>query len=242
MTIYKYQYVNELVREMTSNKALQTFYTLYLMSEKEEERQLKIRMADDKKNAKTSTKLAKSNKTSKEKTPDKSTLVTQLSAFYDPYHLSPKKDEKAWKAWNAYRTEQIDNFVEDISKLIHQEHSNLLLSAAVFPNAEEALTKKHQNWSRWLENNWIDAAAPMTLTSSVDVITNQTRRMETYGNKPILTGIFGPFNGNEASDILRQVWAASQAGAAGVILFEGSHLTDTTMTALKAGLFKTSKP
>ncbi len=39
MTIYKYQYVNELVREMTSNKALQTFYTLYLMSEKEEERQ-----------------------------------------------------------------------------------------------------------------------------------------------------------------------------------------------------------
>jgi hypothetical protein len=39
MTIYKYQYVNELVREMTSNKALQTFYTLYLMAEKEEERQ-----------------------------------------------------------------------------------------------------------------------------------------------------------------------------------------------------------
>lgn len=39
MTIYKYQYVNELVNEMTSNKALQTFYTLYLMAEKEEERQ-----------------------------------------------------------------------------------------------------------------------------------------------------------------------------------------------------------
>ena len=39
MTIYKYQYVNELVREMTSNKALQTFYTLYLMAEKEADRQ-----------------------------------------------------------------------------------------------------------------------------------------------------------------------------------------------------------
>ncbi len=37
--IYKYQYVNELVREMTTNKAFQTFYTLYLMAEKEEERQ-----------------------------------------------------------------------------------------------------------------------------------------------------------------------------------------------------------
>jgi 2-phosphoglycerate kinase len=32
-------YVNELVHEMTSNKALQTFYTLYLMAEKEEEKQ-----------------------------------------------------------------------------------------------------------------------------------------------------------------------------------------------------------
>ena len=32
MTIYKYQYVNELVREMTSNKALQTFYTRYLIA------------------------------------------------------------------------------------------------------------------------------------------------------------------------------------------------------------------
>jgi hypothetical protein len=38
MTIQKYQYVNELVHEMTQNKALQTFYTLYLMAEKEEER------------------------------------------------------------------------------------------------------------------------------------------------------------------------------------------------------------
>jgi hypothetical protein len=40
MSIYKYQYVNELVHEMTSNKSLQTFYTLYLMTEKEEDRQL----------------------------------------------------------------------------------------------------------------------------------------------------------------------------------------------------------
>lgn len=38
MTIHKYQYVNELVHEMTDNKALQTFYTLYLMAEKEAER------------------------------------------------------------------------------------------------------------------------------------------------------------------------------------------------------------
>jgi hypothetical protein len=38
ITIHKYQYVNELVHEMTDNKALQTFYTLYLMADKEEER------------------------------------------------------------------------------------------------------------------------------------------------------------------------------------------------------------
>jgi hypothetical protein len=38
MTIHKYQYVNELVHEMTENKALQTFYTLYLMAENEEQR------------------------------------------------------------------------------------------------------------------------------------------------------------------------------------------------------------
>jgi hypothetical protein len=38
ITIHKYQYVNDLVHEMTDNKALQTFYTLYLMAEKEEEK------------------------------------------------------------------------------------------------------------------------------------------------------------------------------------------------------------
>ncbi len=38
MTIHKYQYVNELVHAMTQNKALQTFYTLYLMAANEEER------------------------------------------------------------------------------------------------------------------------------------------------------------------------------------------------------------
>jgi hypothetical protein len=40
MTIHKYQYVNELVHEMTNNKALQTFYPLYLMAETETERTL----------------------------------------------------------------------------------------------------------------------------------------------------------------------------------------------------------
>ncbi len=40
MTIHKYQYVNELVHEMTDNKALQTFYTLYLMADNEVDRTL----------------------------------------------------------------------------------------------------------------------------------------------------------------------------------------------------------
>jgi hypothetical protein len=39
MTIHKSNIINELVDEMTSNKALQTFYKQYLIAEKEEEKQ-----------------------------------------------------------------------------------------------------------------------------------------------------------------------------------------------------------
>jgi uncharacterized lipoprotein YddW (UPF0748 family) len=212
----------------------------------EEQRRLRIRMSSkataSEKVSEAKAGLAKGNSVSKDSAPpDKSTLVTQLMAFYDPYELNPEVEGKAWSAWNAYKTEQVDSFVESVTARLHQAHPNIVVSAAIFPDLTESLAKKHQNWSRWLESGWVDAIAPMTLTSSLKTIESDTRVLHEQG-KPVLTGIFGPFNGNDASDVLRQVWAASQSGAQGVILFEGSHLTDTMMTALKSGLFRPSEP
>ena len=38
ITLAKYTYVNDLVNRLTDNKSLQTFYTLFLMADTEEER------------------------------------------------------------------------------------------------------------------------------------------------------------------------------------------------------------
>ena len=154
----------------------------------------------------------------------------------DPVDIDPKNPDQAtlWISWGQFKTQQVNHFVDRVSHDIHRIKPGLKISAAVFPNSDSALTLKHQDWPTWGRNGWVDFFAPMTLTSALKVIENDTRTMvqATQNRVPVYSGIFGPFNDNTADLLLSQIDTARKAGAQGFVLFDTAHITGRMLEAL----------
>ncbi|BAY31356.1 hypothetical protein NIES2107_32150 [Nostoc carneum NIES-2107] len=80
----------------------------------------------------------------------------------DPTKISPS-DRDLWQKWTAFRTEQVDSFVAQVSQQLRQKRPNLIVSVAVFPLPEiERIHKLQQHWEVWARRGDIDLIVPMT--------------------------------------------------------------------------------
>ncbi len=159
----------------------------------------------------------------------------------DPADITPTDNPQLWEDWNAYKVSQVDSFVQKVHDLVKAKRPDLPLSADVFPDPKSSLIRKEQNWVAWAQNGWVDFLVPMTLTSSLESIVKDTREMKDKIHVPVITGIFGPFNGDSPSHVVDEVWSAFTSGANGVAVFDTSHLTQEMAQALRMGLFKASQ-
>lgn len=155
----------------------------------------------------------------------------------DPATLDPKNPDfqTLWASWNDYKTEQVNHFVEMASKQIRASKPKIIISAAVFPKLAVSKALKHQDWALWANSGWVDCFTPMTLTSALKVVNQDTREVISMVSSefPVYSGLFGPFNNNSADQILDQIKTAKEAGASGYVLFDTAHLTNATLSALK---------
>lgn len=80
----------------------------------------------------------------------------------DPVNISPSQRD-LWQKWTAFRTQQIDSFVTQVSQELRKKQPNLILSVAVFPLPEiERIQKLQQHWEVWARRGDIDLIVPMT--------------------------------------------------------------------------------
>jgi uncharacterized lipoprotein YddW (UPF0748 family) len=80
----------------------------------------------------------------------------------DPATISPSQTD-LWQKWTAFRTEQVNSFVAEVSQRLKQKKSDLTISVAVFPLPEqERIQKIQQNWEVWARRGDIDLIVPMT--------------------------------------------------------------------------------
>ncbi|BAY12185.1 family 10 glycosylhydrolase [Calothrix sp. NIES-2098] len=80
----------------------------------------------------------------------------------DPLKISPS-DRDLWQKWTAFRTEQVNTFVDQLSQKLRQKRPNLIMSVAVFPLPElERIQKIQQHWEVWARQGDIDLIVPMT--------------------------------------------------------------------------------
>ncbi|WP_066377023.1 glycoside hydrolase family 10 protein [Anabaena sp. CA = ATCC 33047] len=80
----------------------------------------------------------------------------------DPISITPSQTQ-LWQQWTAFRTQQVDSFVAQVSQMLRQKRTNLVLSVAVFPLPEqERIEKLQQHWEVWARRGDIDLIIPMT--------------------------------------------------------------------------------
>ncbi|MEB3218282.1 MAG: family 10 glycosylhydrolase [Nostocales cyanobacterium 94392] len=80
----------------------------------------------------------------------------------DPLQITPNQRDM-WQKWTAFRTQQVDSFVSQVSQKMRQKKPDLIMSVAVFPLPEqERIQKLQQHWEVWANRGDIDLIVPMT--------------------------------------------------------------------------------
>ena len=101
---------------------------------------------------------------------------------------------------------------------VKQRNPRLVVSAAVFGDAENAYASRFQDWRDWLRRGILDVACPMAYTDSTELFRERIRTaVETAGGARVWAGI-GAYK-NTVEGTVEQIGVARGLGAAGVVLF-----------------------
>lgn len=154
----------------------------------------------------------------------------------DPMTINPSEHPAEWEQWRLWREKVITDFV----KRIRWENPEVLLSADIFPDIEEAHATKMQNWGEWANKGYVNVLAPMAYTVNTDWVGESIVKMRSVvGEKfPLYVGL-APFMKLTPSTLLQQIEKCREMNVEGIILFAASSLSDEQLRLLSAGPFRT---
>jgi len=119
-----------------------------------------------------------------------------------------------------FQREQITTLVERIYRGVKKRRPEVLVSAAVFANDENAYTRRFQDWRRWLKMGILDVVCPMAYTPDTQVFRQQIEVATTNAHsngRQVWAGI-GAYR-IPAESAIEKINAARTIGADGIILF-----------------------
>lgn len=122
------------------------------------------------------------------------------------------------EAWDRFRREQITRLVERVYYGVKKRKPNVVVSAAVFGNAEDAYLRRYQDWLNWLRLGILDVACPMAYTPDTEVFRQQIEvALEAGGRDRVWAGI-GAWR-IPVESTLEKIAVARQLGTRGIVLF-----------------------
>jgi uncharacterized lipoprotein YddW (UPF0748 family) len=120
--------------------------------------------------------------------------------------------------WSEFRRAQITDLVERIYHGVKKRRPDLAVTAAVFPDPDDAYGSRYQDWRGWLEKGILDAVAPMAYTQDNRVFQNQIEAaVAVAGRDRVWAGIGVYRNGFDGS--VDKIRIAEGLGTRGVVLF-----------------------
>lgn len=151
---------------------------------------------------------------------------------FNPREIEPRGME--WGRWNELRQQTITHFVRQAAEALRAVDPELVISADVYPNAEDAAITMAQHWHRWSQEDLLDLVVPMAYFKDPDEIRRVTvhARQRSEGI-PFAMGL-GPYLELRWETLQEQILESRQYGAEGQILFSW----DTTTPAMKQMLRK----
>lgn len=157
---------------------------------------------------------------------------------YPPNPIPPHSQAAA--EWQAWREEQVNQLVRDLSERLKRKNPRLILSASTFRGESFARLTKMQHWRHWSNNRWINVVTSMLYTSKdEDLATWLAWETDNYRRPNLLYPILGPHRMNDASwETLSQIRLLHQKNQPGVLFFAMSHMRNGLLETLAAGPFR----
>lgn len=105
-------------------------------------------------------------------------------------------EENNYNKWNGFRSNIITKFVKRVYDEVMINHSDVLLSIAVGPNANYAKKNLMQDWESWVKDGYIDIICPMAYVRSEEQIKEIVNKMNDISLKKTFnyTGIAPTFD------------------------------------------------
>jgi uncharacterized lipoprotein YddW (UPF0748 family) len=122
--------------------------------------------------------------------------------------------------FGEFQREQITMLVQRIYREVKRQKPQVIVSAAVFANDENAYTRRFQDWRRWLSMGILDVACPMAYSTDTTVFKKQIEVAASSAHaagRRVWAGI-GAYR-IPADSTVEKINAARALGSDGIILF-----------------------
>jgi uncharacterized lipoprotein YddW (UPF0748 family) len=90
----------------------------------------------------------------------------------DATKISPKSNPKEWQIWQDWKTRQVTEVVKELGEIVRKKQPRWEISAAVFPDIEQNLRVKQQDWKSWAQKGYVDALLPMVYSPNFSKVEN----------------------------------------------------------------------
>ncbi len=166
---------------------------------------------------------------------------SQFEALYGRKlrEITAKEHPAIWAEWSMRRRQDITSFLMKSINDIRSIKPDILISADVFPDPEEALNHVYQPWLKWAERGEVDFYCPMAYTDKEDAFESRLQDLKEVvaPETPLAVGL-GQFLYQDVDILSNQIEGVRQAGLLGSIVFALNHLTDADYELLGIGVFR----
>ena len=134
----------------------------------------------------------------------------------NPLAATDKYQEK----FGDFQREQVTTLVARIYHAVKKRRPDVIVSAAVFANDENAFTRRFQDWRRWLRMGILDVACPMAYTPDTAIFQKQIQVATSTAHaadRRVWAGI-GAYR-IPAESTVEKINTARTIGTDGIILF-----------------------
>ncbi len=127
--------------------------------------------------------------------------------------------------WARFRRDRLTRLVVRIRDAVKAARPGLLFSAAVFPDAADATTRRFQDWPGWLLYGVLDVVCPMAYTTAPDVFARQIAAVRRLTERERVWSGIGAWRLSEDT-LVGRIRLAQSLDVGGIVLFSYDSLAE----------------
>lgn len=133
---------------------------------------------------------------------------------------------RSLKQWNYFRKHAITEFVKNVRKFVKGYNPEILLTAAVKPDMEEAENRYYQDWVLWIKKGYLDYVLPMNYTVNTENYAFQIKKiLKSVPKEKLIMGV-ATFNQNRY-EVLSKIYKAKAYGIKNFSFFSYSEIRNS---------------